>query len=297
MPITDTNANTPAGEASLWRRIGAAVFALIFGIIFGGLLSFTINFIPLFYENMPLRPFRDFFGAILSFVGAFIGCVIGIKGIWHISLRSFLFGSGRKCDIRTALIAGALMFAGLLAAESPSFKYFSLDNTDIPLILTNLLLCILLLWIQTTTEEILFRGFFLRIPYGNEIPKLPRGLLFAFISSIVFMVFHLANPEVGALSFGADLILGAASYFVGAFCMYICNLLIGGMEAGLIFHLINNFYCFFLVRARISALETPAIFINNAPSSNGVAAFIEEIVMYAPPLIYLILKKRSAKSS
>ncbi|MBQ6574584.1 MAG: CPBP family intramembrane metalloprotease [Lachnospiraceae bacterium] len=282
-------------EAPLRRWIGAAVFSVVVGAMLGLILNMIIRFIPFWDDGMFLEPWSDFFEMIAAFSGLFLSSVWGIRLFCNTSLRAFLFGRGRRPDVSGALIAGALMFAGMIAASIPSFGNFSVSNKDFKIIAVNLVLCLMFVWIQTTTEEILFRGFFLRPPYRNDMPALPRGLLFAVISSLVFMAAHLSNPEVTSLSFGADIIFAAASYFVGAFCLYICNLLIGGMEAGLVFHFINNFYCFFLVRNKITTLETPTIFVDNSEAAIGITSFVTELVMYLPPLIYLAWRRRSRK--
>ena len=279
-------------EAPLSRWLGAALFALVAGGIMGSLISVVMAFIPFFDDGMFLAPFKDFFETVIPFTGLFLGCFLGLRWICRTSLRAFFFGAGRKPDIKTALIAGALMFAGIIAGAIPDIKYIVIYTRDIKLIMTNLVLCLLFVWIQTTTEEIFFRGFFLRAPYGNRVPVLPRGLLAASISSLLFMIVHLANPEVRSLAPGADLILGAATYFASAFCMYICNLLIGGMEASLVFHFINNFYCFFLFRMKVSAVDSPAIFMDNAGSTVGILSFFQELLMFIPPMIYLIWVRR-----
>ncbi len=255
-------------------------------------MYFAVRALPVFDEGRFLAPFNDFFEAVLPFAGFFIALVAGLHLFCHTSVRAFLFGRGRRPDVKTAVAAGALMFCGMILASVPDLKYTTVENTDVTLILTNLIFCLMFVWIQTTTEEIIFRGFFLRPPYGNKIPALPKGLLFAFISSLLFMAAHLANPEVQSLPFGPDLILGAASYFVGAFFLYICNLLIGGMEAGVVMHFLNNFYCFFLVRAKITAVETPAIFVDNAEAATGTITFFSELLIYALPLFYLVIKYR-----
>ncbi|MCR5302331.1 MAG: CPBP family intramembrane metalloprotease [Lachnospiraceae bacterium] len=265
---------------------------MISGLVIGSVFIAVIGFIPFFDDGMFLEPFGAFFLAIASFAGLFTGSFLALRWICRTSLRSFLFGRGRKPDVKRAITAGAFMLAGLFVSSIPLLKNFTHDNDNITLIVVNLIFCLLFVWIQTTTEEIFFRGFFLRVPYGNEIPVLPRGLLFAFISSLFFMAVHLFNPEIQSQPFGADVLLGAASYFVGAFCTYICNLLIGGMEAGLVFHFFNNFYCFFLVRAQVTVLETPSIFIDTTRTNTGTTVFIQELFMYIPPLLYLLWSNR-----
>ncbi len=116
-----------------------------------------------------------------------------------------------------------------------------------------------------------------------------------FFLSFVFALKHICKTSLRAFLFGADLIFGASSYFIGAFFLYISNLLIGGMETGLVFHFLNNFFVFFVIRNKILALTTPTIFIDNTVSSAGTSSFISEVIIYILPLIYLIWVKRRRK--
>lgn len=112
-----------------------------------------------------------------------------------------------------------------------------------------------------------------------------KGLGFAMLSSILFMLLHMSNPEVLNLS-GLDLAAGAGNYFVTGLFLYMTNLLIGGMEAGLIFHYLNNFFCFVLVSEKVTAVPTPSIFIDYGEST-GVGSLISVLISCALPTFYL----------
>ena len=194
------------------------------------------------------------------------------------------------------LIVGGLYFVGMMLSMLFSVGSISYAGNPISLILVNLLLCLLLVWIQTSTEEVVFRGLFLRIPYKNTVPRFPRGLFAAIVSSLLFMAAHLYNPEVTSQS-GLTVAVAASTYFITAMGMFFSNLVIGGMEGGLIIHFINNFFCFFFLQAEVSALVTPTLFIDR--SQGGGAAYKELgslLVAYVPVMIYLIwrLKRQRA---
>ena len=182
----------------------------------------------------------------------------------------------------------------MVISELHAFRNIHLSDAPASIILINLVLVLLFLWLQTTAEEIMFRGIFLRAPYGNSVPTLPKGLGFAVFSSILFMALQTANPEVLQLS-GTDVIAGAASYFFAGLGLYIANLLIGGMECGLLLHYLNNFYCFVIISEKVTAVATPTIFFKEGETS-GMWALISVLIQYALPLIYLaVVYKRKKK--
>jgi hypothetical protein len=209
-------------------------------------------------------------------------------------MRTFLLGKSRRPDMGVLMKAGGLFFLGLLISDLHSIKDISLNDQSVSIILFNFVLCLLFLWMQTTTEEIVFRGFFLRVPYGNRLPVLPKGLIFAIISSLLFMALHLANPEVLHLS-GGELIAGAANYFFAGFFLFISDLLIGGLEAGVLIHFLNNFYCMVILSEAVSAVKTPTIFVKHAVDEHsGMWALVSVLIAYAMPLIYLYFRRRRA---
>lgn len=192
------------------------------------------------------------------------------------------------------LIVGGLYFLGMVIATLLSIRNISYAYYPVSLILANLLFCLLLVWIQTSTEEIIFRGFFLRIPYKNETPMLPRGLIAAILSSLLFMGAHLYNPEVTTQS-GLSIAIAASNYFITAMGMFLSNLVIGGMEGGLIIHFVNNFFCFFVLQAEVSALPTPALFIDHTKRGTAYIQLASLLITYVPPAIYLIRKYKKQK--
>jgi membrane protease YdiL (CAAX protease family) len=105
--------------------------------------------------------------------------------------------------------------------------------------------------IQTTAEELFFRGYILQS--AGLLVKNP--LLLSFVSGFLFMVPHLANPEV-AVNFW----LLALFYFAfGAFLAYI-TLKEDSLELALGIHAGNNLFTAIFANYVGGALTTPAIF-------------------------------------
>lgn len=283
-------------EAPLWRWIVATVLALLTGSILAYLFGKWAARIPFFREGGAL----DFDGALVegiaSFAGFFVSFAVFLRLICKTRIISFFFGSGRKIDIRRMLCIGAAMFIGLVVSAFLSIPNVAYDHPSFGTVIVNALICLCILWLQTSTEEIFFRGLFLRVPFKNEIPPFKKGLIAAVISSLLFMSAHLYNPEVTTQS-GAEVILTASTYFISGFAMYIANLLSGGMEACLIMHFVNNFFCFVFVRAQVTVMTTPTLFVDNTTEHLGLIQFFATIISYMAPVLYLLIRNRKMQQS
>ena len=281
-------------EAPVFRWLLALVFGLVVGGLIGSVMSLSASMIPAFGEGGVLACERELVAAITTFAGLYIGLLLGLRWFCRTSMRTFIIGKGRKPDAGVLAKTGGLFILGLLISDLHSIKDISLNKQSVSVILFNFVFCLLFLWMQTTTEEIVFRGMFLRIPYANKLPILPKGLFFAVISSLLFMAMHMANPEMLHLS-GAEVIAGAGSYFLAGFFLYISDLLIGGMEVGVLLHFLNNFYCMAFLSEAVSAVETSTIFVKSATEHSGMWALISELIAFCLPLIYLYIHRRRSE--
>ncbi|MDQ3140705.1 MAG: CPBP family intramembrane metalloprotease [Bacteroidota bacterium] len=118
---------------------------------------------------------------------------------------------------------------------------------------TNLILIsITLLFIQTTTEEILVRGFLLQ----NFAQRYRIALLPIIWSSIIFMLLHNSNPEIEQFGFWPMSIF----YFSVAFIMCVIAVLDNGLEIPLGLHAATNFYGACIVGYEGGALKTYSLF-------------------------------------
>lgn len=144
-----------------------------------------------------------------------------------------------------------------------------------------LILGILLFPFQIGLEEYLFRGYIMQ-----QVGIMVRNRWFPLLlTSILFGVFHWANPEVAELGpismvfyIGTGLLLG------------IMTLMDEGMELALGFHFGNNFLAATLLTYEYSALQTDAIFKSVAPSSSGPEIIIPVLVIY-PIFLFILAKK------
>jgi membrane protease YdiL (CAAX protease family) len=142
-------------------------------------------------------------------------------------------------------------------------------------------LAIVLIPMQTSFEEYLFRGYLMQ---GLGI--VTRSRLFPLLfTSITFGLMHIANPEIDKMG----LIL-LVHYIGTGFLLGIMTLMDDGMELSLGFHAANNLIGCLLVTQDWSALQTPSILKDIAEPSAGFDILIPVFVIY-PILLFIFAKK------
>jgi len=141
------------------------------------------------------------------------------------------------------------------------------------------LVVLLLTPMQTTAEELLFRGYLLQ-----TTGHLGRNFLaLALVNGILFMVPHLGNPEIAA-----DAILLPLFYLsIGAFFAFI-TLQDNSAELAIGAHMANNLYSALFANYTNSALQTESVFL--VTKLNAVYALISFWVLAA--IFYLVLLRR-----
>ena len=183
----------------------------------------------------------------------------------------------------------ALMLIVVITGISFAISY-SMDSSEIvwnfdpiPFVIL-VILSLLLFPIQIAFEEYLFRGYMMQqlgIYAGNRwFPLL--------ITSVLFGLFHSANPEVLEMGYGVMV------FYIGTgFLLGIMTLMDDGMELALGFHLGNNLMAAFLITSEFTALQTDALFKYTGAEDAG-DMLTETIVSIAItyPIILLILSKR-----
>lgn len=105
--------------------------------------------------------------------------------------------------------------------------------------------------IQTTAEELLFRGYLLQ----SVGLATGRPIIAATISSLLFMVLHLANPEVQV-----DLLLLPAYYFGVGLVLALVTLRDNRLELAIGAHTAINLFVFLFANYVGSVLSSPAVF-------------------------------------
>ena len=271
-------------EASLLRWTAT----IIIGYLLGTLLTLPWILLKIFYPNFLLNsPFgfmADFLDLMMNFVFLFLGTVIAIKWIAKTSLRDFILGEGGSVNKKDCLIVLLLYSVGFAIVLLTDISYISLRGLTAQEFLLLLLCGILLVWMQTSWEELIFRGIFIRYACKNDIKLSKKAVLFGIISSFLFMLIHITNPEVLSQS-GFEVFGVLLTYAIPGFGFYFANIYFKNLLPGLLMHWLNNFTLFVFFSGPVTAGGSPSLFIYDAPISSSDIFYT--IFLYVPLYLYM----------
>ncbi|OSY88324.1 hypothetical protein WH52_06045 [Tenacibaculum holothuriorum] len=144
-----------------------------------------------------------------------------------------------------------------------------------------LLISIVLIPIQTSLEELLFRGYLMQ---GLGILAKNRWFPLV-ITSVLFGLMHILNPEVSKLGYG---IMG---FYIGTgFLFGIVTLLDEGTELALGIHAANNIAAAVLVASNWAVFQTDALFLDYSEPSLLFQMIVPVLLIY-PLYLYFLNKK------
>lgn len=217
----------------------------------------------------------------LSFACLFL--LFWVKVLHQQSIRS-LTTSRQKVDW------GRIMFSftlwAVLTILMVSLAYFAnpenfhVNFQPVPFF-TFLILAILLIPLQTSFEEYFFRGYLMQ-----GIGVVTKSRLWPFlITSILFGVMHIANPEVGKMGYIIMV------YYIGTgFFLAILTLMDEGLELALGFHAANNLIGALLITSDWSAFQTHSILKDLSEPSAGFDVILPVVIIF-PILLFIFSKK------
>jgi membrane protease YdiL (CAAX protease family) len=220
---------------------------------------------------------------LFSFVVAFIAIILVIKYFHKQTLLS-VTTSRKKVDWKRILFSFSLW--GLFTAGSTLVMYYNnpsdfvFNFKPIPFLILAII-GTLLIPIQTSTEEYVFRGYLMQ---GFSV--LAKNRWFPLVmTSVIFGSMHIANPEVEKMGY---IIL---VYYIGTgFFLGIITLMDEGMELALGFHAANNLVTALLVTSDWSAFQTNSVFKDVSSPSTGFEILVPVFVIF-PLLLFIFSKK------
>ena len=143
---------------------------------------------------------------------------------------------------------------------------------------------ILLFPFQIGFEEYLFRGYLMQ-----QIGIIAKNRWFPLLfTSVIFGLFHSANPEVAKMGFGV-----MAFYIGTGLLLGIMTLMDESLELALGFHLGNNLMAALLITSDFSALQTDAVF--RYTGIENPATILNEMILSIAvtyPIILFIFAKK-----
>ena len=265
---------------------------IIFFHFFGQIpLSLYLIFNKFNLENLENQ--SEIFSLLPPNLGLFlilIPFLTTLPAIWYVVVKlhnqSFkrIVTSRKKIDFEK--ITFAFLLWGLISAIMVLSDYF-INPHDYELnfkplsFLILFLIAALMIPIQTSVEELIFRGYLMQA-FGILFKNRWIPLIF---TAGIFGVLHLWNPEIDKL--GTELIW----YYIGTgLFLGIITLMDDGIELALGFHAANNLVTAILVTASWTAFQTESILIDNSEPSLGKELFITLLIIY--PILTIIFAKK-----
>lgn len=290
------NANKPKkhiapNECSGWRWLGALLLGVVIanvitlagGLISGGRID---NILGIEISRVSL---------MLDFVAMYVGLVIAIKLVCKTSLKDFILGVGSRINKKECLVVlvlslisffmGLLMDAGSLRMQDISAGTFA----------ATVLITLALIWMQTTYEELVFRGMVLRWVSKHDIGFNKKSILAAVISSALFALVHAGNPEVTSLS-GMERVVMVCVYTIPGMSFFLMDLYFGNMMPGIIMHWVNNFMLAILVSSDVTAYSMSTLMVNTGVP-NAYITLLGVLLTKIPFVAYILWDIRRKKKA
>ena len=273
------------GELGLWKYFIIPCCFIGFMI----LNYIAVVFSPVSVEDS-MQQMIDKFGSntvlIILLAPLAIGLIVvlGWTKLVHSQTITSLTTSRKKIDWKRAffyfMVWGGFTIILTTLSVYLSPNDFQLNFKLIPF-LTLALIGFLLIPLQTSFEEYLFRGHMMQ---GIGIMVKNRWFPLV-VTSVLFGLMHLGNPEVEKLGPGIMVYYIGTGFFLG-----ILTLMDEGLELALGFHAANNLIGALLVTADWTAFQTDSIYIDVSEPALGFDVLVPVLLFY-PILLYIFSKK------
>ncbi|MCF6349294.1 MAG: CPBP family intramembrane metalloprotease [Flavobacteriaceae bacterium] len=223
------------------------------------------------------------FLVLLTLIMGLVGLLIGIKFI-HNRLIKTVVTSRNKIDWKRVFYAFGLWFSIFVVIITIGI-FLDSENLiwnfkPIPFLIL-VLISLLFIPLQTSFEELLFRGYLMQglgvLAKNRWIPLL--------VTSLIFGLLHGANPEVQKLG------LGIMVFYIGTGLLFgITTLMDEGTELALGLHAANNIVAAIFVTTDWTVFQTEALYIDTSEPSLGWETYLPVFVLY--PIILFIFSKK-----
>jgi len=221
---------------------------------------------------------------LLPFVGGLICLLLAVKFL-HKQTITQLTTSREKIDwkrIWFVFIFWGAISSGLVVLDyyvTPD--HYLVNFKLVPFIILSII-AILLVPLQTSFEEYMFRGYLMQ---GLGVLTKQRWIPLI-VTSLVFGSLHIANPEVEKLGYIIMVYYIGTGLFLG-----IMTLMDEGMELAIGFHAANNLFTALLVTADWTAFQTHSILKDmSEPTEAGFTDIFMPVFVLFPILLLIFAK-------
>jgi len=280
-------------ENRFWKYLLGSVFIITASFI--GQVPFTLAIIYKSFINKTavptdnasalkmFEPNLTLFLLMISFVFALAGIYFVIKYIHKQTLLS-ITTARKKVDwnriIFSFLLWSVFSIITILTVYYQSPEEYVWNFKLIPFLIL-VLIGTILIPIQTSTEEYIFRGYLMQ-----GFANLARNKWFPLVmTSLIFGLMHILNPEVEKMGYIIMVYYIGTGLFLG-----VITLMDDGMELALGFHAANNLIGALLVTSDWSAFQTHSVFKDLSEPSAGADVILPVLVIY-PVLLFIFAKK------
>ncbi|WP_445725641.1 lysostaphin resistance A-like protein [Flavobacterium sp.] len=283
------------GENSWWAY-ALTIFLLFFGWQLVGIIPLVAT--AFFYsEDMDefSRATLDNFTTlgidsnlylILMIFTFFSGLVFLLLGVKFIHKRKIItvFTSREKFDWSRVFFAFIVwMFVGIVSfgisyVISPEDFVWNFKLVPFAILVV---ISFLLLPLQTTMEEVLFRGYLMQ-GFGTWFKN---GFVALVLTGVIFGLLHGSNPEVEKLGWIVMIFYIGTGLLLGIFAI-----MDDGIELSMGFHAANNIVAAVLATVEWGAFQTDALFIDISEPELNVELFLPVLVLY--PIVLIIFSKK-----
>ena len=225
----------------------------------------------------------NLFLMLLSYAAGFLAVLFVVKTLHKQSIRS-LTTSRAKIDWKRFWFA--FLFWGIISSGFVLVDhYMNPENYEFNFKLVPFLIlvaiAIVLVPLQTSFEEYLFRGYLMQ-GIGVFCKNKWMPLI---ITSVTFGLLHILNPEIEKLGYFLLVHYIGTGFFFG-----IITLMDEGLELALGFHAANNLFTALLVTADWTAFQTNSILRDiSDPDIGNIEIFASVLILY-PILIFIFAK-------
>ena len=280
-----------------WRYIVGVIIAIIGVVIFSMPHMIAIG-VETAIGNVDLSQMQDtnyimslfdpnlnLVFVLLPFAGGLLALLLAVKYL-HKQSITHLTTTRKKIDwkrfwfiffIWGIVSSGIVLLDYYMAPED-----YELNFQLVPFLVL-CVIAILLVPLQTSFEEYLFRGYLMQgigvLVKNKWVPLI--------LTSLVFGLLHIANPEVDKLGYVIMVYYIGTGLFLG-----IMTLMDEGLELSLGFHAANNLFTALLVTADWTAFQTHSVLKDlSDPSEMGIEEIFVPVFVVFPILLFILSKK------
>jgi len=273
------------GDLGMWK----------FWILPLGFIGFMVlNYISIVYSpvdpNVMMDDLIDKLGSNLVLIILLAPLAAGLFIVWgwvklvHPQTIRSLTTSRKKVDWKRIFFA-FFLWSGITIVITGVDIFFSPEdyefNFDLIPFFILAAIGIILIPLQTSFEEYMFRGHMMQ---GIGIIAKNRWLPLI-ITSVLFGLMHMGNPEVSKLGIGIMVFYIGTGFFLG-----IITLMDDGLELALGFHAANNLIGALLVTADWTAFQTHSIYKDVSAPELGWDALVPVLIIY--PILLVIFSNK-----